>query len=297
MVPLDGREDWAEQWLLRLMPDHFHSKSSARKAVKRGEIAFDGQTVEHHCRVGPGVVIERLEPAKGPPAVFHLDLDVVYEDEQMAVVVKLPGFRVNGNRHRTIEHALPHNLEPTTAPAALQYPRPCHRLDAPTGGLLVVAKTGPALAELNRQFQARETRKTYRAIAIGRLEGHGRVEVPLDGREAISEWRVVRHTRSLRTDWITTVELHPITGRTHQLRRHLSGLGHPILGDSEYGIEGRILRGKGLFLWATAIEITVPGQDTPRRFETAEPHKFHSMRVREARRWRNHHDLEVGESG
>ena len=294
VVPSDGAEDWAENWLMRLMPETFPTRAGAKKAVKRGHIAFDGDTAEHHRRVGPGVLLERLEPPGKPAAVFALDLEVVYEDDEMAVVVKLPGFRVNGNLHRTIEHALPHNLTVSQLPTALRRPRPCHRLDAPTGGLLVVAKTARALAHLNRQFEQREIHKTYRAIAIGRLEGSGRIELALDGRDAVTEYEAVDHTHSLRSDWLTTVQLHPVTGRTHQLRRHLQSLGHPILGDMDYGIEGLMLRGKGLFLWATQVELTVPSSGQRRRFVTTEPYKFQSLRAREERRWAKYDALGAG---
>ena len=287
-IPEDQGRDWADRWILRLLGHTYPSRASVRKAMKRGELAADGVLLIHHALLEPGALIERVEPAGSDPAVFELDLEVVHEDAHLAVVVKVPGFRVNGNVHRTIEHALPHNLQPSTAAGALRLPRPCHRLDAPTGGLLVVAKTTPALLELNRQFREREVDKSYRALAVGRLEGRGVVDSPLDGRDAKTEWEAVGHVHALRGDWVTTVCLHPITGRTHQLRRHLAELGHPILGDAQYGIDRLILRGKGLFLWATEVSLNHPHTGERLTLSCPEPHKFHSLREREERRWRRH---------
>lgn len=297
VLPDGAERDWADRWLTRLMPEVFPTKSSARKAIKRGELAFDGALVEHPQQIQGGTVVERLEPRGSPAPVFPLDLRVIHEDAELAVVEKVPGFRVNGNRHRTIEHALPHNLQPAEASDALRRPRPCHRLDAPTGGLLVVAKTAGALAELNRQFQSREVHKTYRAIAVGRLEGAGVVDLALDGRDAVSRWRAVSHTPSLRSGWLTTVELEPVTGRTHQLRRHLAHIGHPILGDVEYGLEGLLLRGKGLFLWAVSIELTHPTTGERLSLSVDEPPKFHSLRARERRRWLKYNEPLAGPEG
>lgn len=275
--------------------DAFPTRSSARKACRRGEIRVDGEPREGAWWVEPGQLVERLEPEVHRHRVFPLPLEVLVDDPYLAVVVKPPGFRVNGNRHRTIEHALPANLLRSDQPDALAAPRPVHRLDAPTGGLLVCAKTATALAELGRAFQERRVHKRYRAICIGRLEGEGRVEVPVEGRAAASRYVPVLHHHALRTTWLTTVDLFPETGRTHQLRRHLASLGHPILGDTEYGLPGKTLRGKGLFLWAVELGLDHPITGERLQVETPEPAKFQSLRAREERRWQRWHGS--GEQG
>jgi 23S rRNA pseudouridine1911/1915/1917 synthase len=132
-----------------------------------------------------------------------------------------------------------------------------HRLDFETTGLVVVARTEQALVELSRAFQERRVHKTYRALVAGRLEQGGRIEEPLDGREAISEVEVLGHTRSLKIGWSTSVRLHPVTGRMHQLRRHLSGIGHAVLGDRRYP-SGPVLRKHGLFLASVAVQLPHP---------------------------------------
>lgn len=269
--------------------DVIPSRKQARKLCKRGAILVNGAPAESSRLVGPDDVVELLESALPVPKTYERELDVVYEDDAHAVIVKPPGLAVSGNAHRTVEHALAHNLRPAGAADALAWPRPVHRLDVRTGGLLLVGKTGAAMASLGRQFERREVHKRYRALAVGRLEGEGVVEVEVGGREARTRYRAVDHHRSLHSRWLTTVELWPATGRQHQLRQHLAHLGCPVLGDDLYGIEGTILRGAGLFLWALALRWWDPVSGAPRRAEIDEPRKFETTRVREQRRWERHH--------
>jgi len=265
--------------------DALASIKQATKLAKRGGVRVNGEPAESSRFVQPGDVIELVEAALPRPRVYERALAVVFEDDDHAVIVKPPGLRTSGNAHRTAEHALAHNLAPSPAADALAWPRPVHRLDARTGGLLLAAKTATAAVSLGRQFERREVHKTYRALAVGRLEGEGEVDVPVDGRDAHTTYRALEHTRSLHSGWLTTVELHPATGRTHQLRRHLAHLGHPVLGDGRYGLEGQILRGAGLFLWALQVCWQDPRTGEGRRAAIEEPPKFAATRRREQRRW------------
>lgn len=291
VVPADAPTERLDRYAAGVF-EHLPTRSAARKAAKRAELLVDGEVWGSDRYVRPGLILELIPPRRMPSRVFRQPLEVLYEDDAMAVVLKCPGFPVNGNRFRTIENALPFSLGPSEAPDALAWPRCAHRLDAPTGGALVVAKTASALRGINDQFARRLIHKRYRAILVGRLEGEGEVEVPVEERAARTGWRVVGHTRSLRCAWTTTVECHPITGRKHQIRRHMAHLGHPVLGDTRYGIDGWILRGKGLFLWAVEIGLHHPISGEPVTARCGEPSKFGSFRAREARRWRKHHPPE-----
>jgi 23S rRNA-/tRNA-specific pseudouridylate synthase len=265
--------------------DRFPTRASARKACDRGEVAVNG-VVSESCRwVEPGDEVAVLESLGRPLRPLLRRLGVAYEDDRLAIVVKPPGLVTLGPRGRTLQRALPSNLRPSPLPDALVSPRPVHRLDARTGGLVVVAKTRSAHAELGRAFAEHRVHKRYRALVIGALEGEGTCEAEVGGRAARSRWASVRVSRALRTDWVTTVDLFPETGRTHQLRAHLAGLGHPILGDEVYGAPGRTLVGKGLYLFA--VELALPGGP---RIEVPEPAKFESFRAREDKRWRRWHD-------
>jgi RluA family pseudouridine synthase len=262
------------------------SRNQARKALKRGELLLNGEVVESSRFVHPGDVVSL---AKQPPSshkIFELDLPVLFEDTHIAVVNKPTGLIVSGNHFRTLQNSLRHNLANCAEDDALPLPRPCHRLDAPTGGLVVVAKTARAMVKMGHLFQARQVQKRYRAILMGRLEGEGLVDTALEGREALTRYRAVAHNRALRSEWQTTVDLWPQTGRTHQLRIHMAELGHPILGDGLYGPEGGVLKGKGLFLRALALDFPHPLSGDTLHFELEEPEKFEIQRAREARRWR-----------
>ncbi len=269
--------------------DSYPTRSSSKKACKRGEITLDGLVTEGSRFVEPGQQIGRLHLR--PPQVasmFRQDIEVLYEDDYLAVVFKPPGLRVNGNQHKTLERTLPFNLKPSDQPDA-QTARVCHRLDAKTSGLLAVAKTRRALAGVSLAFMERRVDKRYRAILIGRLEGEGVETGVIEEREARTTWRAVEHTRALKSDWLTTVDLHPRTGRKHQLRVHMARLGHPVLGDAPHGIEGLILRGKGLFLCAVSLGFEHPITGERIDLEVEEPVKFQTWRVREAARWARYH--------
>ena len=137
---------------------------------------------------------------------------------------------------------------PMSAPSdsILGKPRPVHRLDAPTGGVLVVAKTRRSEVLLKKMFQERTCHKTYRALVYGKVHmigcnggGNrtGECDVPLSGKPALTIYRPLRYVQSVRSrdGWLTVMELKPVTGRQHQLRKHMQHLKHPIVGDPRYG--------------------------------------------------------------
>jgi RluA family pseudouridine synthase len=217
------------------------------------------------------------------------NLEVVFEDDVMAIVEKPPGIPVNGNRHRTLEHALPPFLAQSLHPDALRIPRPAHRLDGPTGGLVVVAKTASALAGLSEAFHKRTVQKRYEALVVGRLDGSGRVTEPIDGRDADTTWEALERARTFKPDWVTWVSLSPHTGRTHQLRRHMAHLGTPVLGDKQYAREGLLYRGKGLFLWAVSLSLPHPLTGERVEVQIDAPSKYRSFMARSQRRWERHH--------
>ena len=264
------------------------SRKSAYKAAKRGALLVNGQTVEPSRFVYVNDEIILVESHARPP-VYRLSLEVVWEDEWLAIISKPPGIPVNGNYARTIERALPFNLTATRAVDALTNPKPVHRLDAPTGGLLLVAKSAKSLMNLSRLFENGRIRKRYRAIVTGRLQRQSTIRLPVNGKHAETFYTVVEHSRSLRTDWLTTLDLIPVTGRTHQLRQHLAAIGHPIVGDSIYGAKKHVFRGKGLFLWAIELEFDHPESGEKIGITIDEPAKFNAYRGREARRWKKYY--------
>jgi 23S rRNA pseudouridine1911/1915/1917 synthase len=151
-----------------------------------------------------------------------------------------------------------------------------HRLDRETSGLLVVARTVRAYEGLTGHFAARQVEKRYRALTKGApaAGAEGTVEGSVDGQEAVTRWRLVERTGARK--WVVgQFELHPLTGRKHQLRIHLAGLGWPILGDKRHGAEGMpIAKQLGLrrvALHAEALAFCHPATGERLAFEAAWP--------------------------
>ncbi len=259
------------------------SRNRARKEIKAGRLLLDDQTVETSRRVAPGQRLTLLAPPE-PPPVYAREIEVVWADPHLAVVRKPPGLVVSGNRAHTLERALPFNLSPTDARDPLPWPRPVHRLDARTSGLVLIARSLRAQVGLGRALQERRVRKRYLALVAGKLQGEGVVDHPIEGRSARSRWVAIEQSRSLHTEWMTALHLWPETGRTHQLRIHCARLGHPILGDGRYGPD-KVLRSAGLFLTAVSLELEHPVSGEPLHIEVEPPPKFRTFPAREASRY------------
>lgn len=265
------------------------SRKSVKKAIKRGEVWIDGQPGTTGQWVQPGQQIQLVDLEQTPPKTYELALEVIYEDEHLAAINKPAGLPSSGNRFRTAQNALLHNLSLSPAEDALPWPVPVHRLDAPTSGLLLVAKTRSARIELGRQFEEKEIRKTYRAVVIGQTPENGILDTPVDDKPALTRYERRQHVRSLKNDWLSLLDLYPQTGRTHQVRIHLSRAGFPILGDKLYGKEGWILKHKGLFLAAVELTFTHPATGEEMTLSIDMPRKFGTFLAREARRWDRYH--------
>ncbi len=265
------------------------SKSGIKKAIKRGEILLNGEKTEQSAWVKHGETITLIDLQNNPPKVYELKLDVVFEDDCLAVINKPAGISVSGNKYKTIVNALSYNLKPSTAEDALKWPLPVHRLDYPTSGLLLVAKTKLARIKLGNQFENRQVKKNYRAIVVGQPPDEGVIDNQIENQVAITEYKLIKATPSLKVKQISLIDLFPLTGRTHQLRRHMAEIGHPILGDRKYGNDLPLLKGKGLFLSAIGLEFKHPVSDEKCLFQISEPLKFSSLLERENRRWKKYH--------
>lgn len=288
LVPDRHRGERLEQFLLEvtlLKP----SMKSVRKAVKAGKISVNGETVyRRDFIVEAGQRIEVAEISTGAAKIFPLKVPVRYEDDHLAVVEKPPGVQTNGNRFRTLERLLPANLAPSMEKDALTSPRPVHRLDRATGGLVLAAKTASAMVILSGRFRERAVHKKYSAVVSGRPPDEGLITAPVDGRPAETRYRVTATVPSLKNGSISLVELFPLTGRTHQLRIHMTSIGHPIMGDPLYSAEGLRYRGKGLFLHAAELSFAHPATGEEISVIAELPEKFRSLMRREETRWRKY---------
>jgi RluA family pseudouridine synthase len=265
------------------------SRTSIKKAIKKGELLLDGEMAAGGTWLQPGQKIELLETKNKPPKAFEMELEVVFEDESLAVIHKPAGISVSGNKYKTIQNALISNLQNSKEPDALKWPRPVHRLDYGTSGLLLVAKTTSTLAKLGRQFEERQIKKTYRALVVGELDEEGEIKERIEEKESITRYKVISRVPSLYTDWISLVEVYPETGRTHQIRIHMAHIGHPVLGDSRYGKEMKLLKKKGLFLAAVGISFQHPVSGELQSISIKMPEKFTKRLQTELRRCDKYH--------
>lgn len=266
------------------------SRNGIKKAIKNGEFLIDGLVAETGTWVKPGQVIELLETETGRAKEYRSFIEVLYEDEFIAVVNKPAGMVVNGNRFKTLQNALPFNLWQSGEPDVLRAPMPVHRLDSGTSGLVITAKCRRSQSALGLQFETRSVKKRYRAVVHGLVDEAGGVTSRIDGRDCESRYVPVRSVPSIKNGFLTLVDLYPQTGRTHQLRRHMAEFGHPVVGDSLYGEKGNVYKGKGLFLAAVELWLEHPVTKGAVNVKIDDPHKFSSLLEREERRWRRLHD-------
>jgi 23S rRNA pseudouridine1911/1915/1917 synthase len=234
------------------------TKSAIKKAIKKELILVnDEPTSTAKIIIGEEKITLIDHGEKSTQKQLILKLSVLYEDDYLAVIEKPAGILVSGNKFKTIDNALQQNLQRSIQSDAVR-PRPVHRLDYPTTGLLLIGKTSSSILALNQLFENKKIEKIYHAITIGKLEPEGRIQFEVDEKQSESIYKVIATVSSKRFSKLNLVKLSPKTGRRHQLRKHLSAIGNPILGDQEYGKEELILKGKGLYLHASRLDFIHP---------------------------------------
>lgn len=273
------------------------SRQYFQNLIADGNIKINGKIAKSSSRVREDDLIEIVYPqAKNLDLkVVKMDLNIVYEDEDILVIDKPSGLVVHpgaGNSHiedSLVNGLLYHCKGNLSDINGVLRPGIVHRLDKDTSGLLLVAKNDKAHRALSKQFQERKVDKYYYALLIGVLEPKkGIIEAPIgrDSRErkkmnvvserrgkmAISKYEVVNYF-----DGYTFVKIKLITGRTHQIRVHFSSIGFPILGDDLYGKhkDNKIIKEeidlKRQFLHAGRIEFSLPGSTKRMEFESPLP--------------------------
>ena len=227
------------------------TRSRAGALVREGRVTVDGAAqTKPGFRLKAGMQV-RLEVPPVAPATVEaedIDLDIVYQDDDLAVVFKPSGMVVHpaaGNESGTLVNALLKHLDGLSGIGGEIRPGIVHRIDKDTSGLLLVAKNDFAHVGLSEQIKAHTVKRAYRAIVIGGFrEDEGTVEGPIGrhptdrkkmaivpgGREAATHWTVLERLRGA-----TLIEARLTTGRTHQIRVHMASIGHPVLGDPVYG--------------------------------------------------------------
>lgn len=265
------------------------SRSNMKKVIKQGALLVDGKPGQKSDWVVEKQQITLMDLENKPPKPLDIKLDIIVEDEHLAIINKPAGIEVSGNKYYTIQNALASNVKPSSEPDALKWPRPVHRLDMPTSGLLLIAKTASAIMRLGQQFESRKVQKKYHAVVAGNIPDRGEINSTINGQKALTSFKCIDRCHSLKTQWLSLIELFPHTGRTHQLRIHMADYGFPIVGDKKYG-KGPLLLGKGLFLAAIELSLLHPHNNNPMNISIRHPKKFDSLLEREERRWKEYNN-------
>lgn len=244
-VPFDLGGNRLDQIATELFSDY--SRSRIQAWIKEGVIQVDGKTLKAKEKLfgGETVSLNVEIEAQEEHQAQEMDLDIVYEDDDIMIINKPAGLVVHpavGNRDGTLMNAILHH-----APETAHVPRAgiVHRLDKETTGLMVVAKTLAAQTDLVTQLQERSMGREYEAISIGVMTGGGIVDEPIgrhphnrqkqavepvNGKEAVTHYRLVNRYKNH-----THIRLKLETGRTHQIRVHMAHIQYPLVGDPQYG--------------------------------------------------------------
>ncbi len=271
IVEEDGQR--VDVWLTGQLPDV--SRSAVQRWIKEKLVLINDHVVRASQRVATGDRLQISIPAPIESVLRpeNIPLDIVYEDTDLLVVNKPAGMVVHpapGHSHGTLVNALLYRVPDLAGIGGVLRPGIVHRLDKETSGLLLVAKNDPTLRALQAQFKAHQVEKRYLAL----LEGHltpdkGRIEAPIgrdsrhrqrmgvvhNGRPAITEYEIRAYYGAF-----TLVDVHLLTGRTHQIRVHFAYLKHPVVGDTIYGYQKQRLSPplNRFFLHAYLLRFTHP---------------------------------------
>ena len=265
------------------------TRSRAAALMEQGCCLMDGKAcLKAGTKVPEGktVVLRVPEPKEAAPQAEDLPLEILYEDDDLAVVIKPRGMVVHpaaGHGEGTLVNALLHHLKNLGGIGGELRPGIVHRLDKDTSGLLLVAKNDETQLALSRMLQERRIEKHYRALTEGiPKEKEGRIELPIarskkdrkkmapdpEGREAVTEWRVLAEGKAC-----ALLDVHILTGRTHQIRVHMRSIHHPVCGDPIYGYEKGV-RVPCLMLHAYSLGFDHPRTGKKMTFQAPLPEDF-----------------------
>jgi 23S rRNA pseudouridine1911/1915/1917 synthase len=284
------------------------SRSQIQKLIKDGQVsaadaataaaAAKGLRVSTPVRIGQRFRVELPGPVPARAIAEELPLTILYEDSDLVIIDKAAGMVVHpgaGHGSGTVVNALLHHVDDLSGVGGELRPGIVHRLDRGTSGVMVVAKNDTSHQELSRQFHDREVEKEYIALVWGLVQAGKRIDAPIgrdpgDRQKMSTRARrarsaVTRVTWALNLKGVSLVHVAIATGRTHQIRVHLSAIGHPIVGDATYGGVHRrvpndvraVQRLKRPFLHAARLAFTHPTEDRKMEFESPLPADLQSV--------------------
>lgn len=272
--------------LKELIPEY--SRAYISKCLEEGKILVNEKSVKQSTsmKLNDKITVLDIEPKKLELEAEDLNLDIIYEDEDVAIVNKPKGMVVHpaaGNYESTLVNGLLHELDDLSEINGVIRPGMVHRIDKDTTGLLMVAKNDEASKALTEQLKNHSCKRTYHALVYGVInETKGRINAPIgrskddrkkmavvkDGKEAITNFTVLK-----RFEKFTYIECRLETGRTHQIRVHLDYIGHPLVGDQAYG-RRKVIGEQGQFLHAKTIGFTHPRTNEWVEFDSELPDYF-----------------------
>ena len=264
------------------------SRSHANEQIKNGQILVNGQVkkAKYAVKAGDVITYELPEPEALEYVAENLPLDIVYQDEDVAVVNKAQGMVVHpsaGYTSGTLVNALMYHIKDLSDINGVLRPGIVHRIDKDTSGLLMIAKNDDAHIKLAEELKDKKSLRKYWAIVHGNLPNdRGVIEAPIGrsekdrkkqavtakGKPAVTRFHVLERFGNY-----TLVELQLETGRTHQIRVHMAYIGHPVAGDEVYGPR-KTLKGHGQFLHARTLGFTHPKTGEVMEFTAEAPAIF-----------------------
>lgn len=278
----DSTNERLDSFVSRMRPDI--SRSRIQRLIRENSILVNNKPAKVAGRLQPNDEVQITLPLdKSPyPIPEYMPIKILYEDDDVLVIDKPPGLSVHpspGQPRGTLVNALLAHYPNLEDVGDKLRPGIVHRLDANTSGVLVVAKTDEAHQNISKQFKERSTRKTYVAVVLGypnpdegiieapigrSRRNRKRMEISESGRDATTHYHTLQYYKGY-----TMLEIKPETGRTHQIRVHLSSIGHPVAGDLIYGGKSALLSRQ--FLHASRLEIKLPSSGNLAEFSSPLP--------------------------
>jgi len=255
-VPQDAEPARIDSFLAGELPEM--SRSQIKQLILDASVTCRGGAVKPSSKVGAGdeITVEIPEPVEPDILPENIPLDILYQDGDIAVVNKQAGLAVHPAGRivsGTLVNALLYHIKDLSGINGVLRPGIVHRLDKDTTGVMVIAKNDASHRSIAAQFESRTTRKSYTALVWGIFDSqNGEIEKSI-ARSRSDRKKMVSGTRGKQSktlysiikefEFLTLVNAHPRTGRTHQIRSHFSSIGHPVFGDELYRGRNRRLSG------------------------------------------------------
>ena len=266
------------------------SRSECVRLIENGDILINNSlaTKKQAINIGDEIFIAEKEIEITDIIPENIPLDIIYQDSDIAVINKKQGMVVHpahGNLTGTLVHGILYHIKDLSGINGVMRPGIVHRLDKDTSGLILIAKNDRAHLAMSEQFKSRSMEKHYRAVAFGGFkEDEGLIDAPIarhpidrkkmaivaNGKPSQTEWKVIERLKAA-----TYLDVHLLTGRTHQIRVHMQSIGHPLLGDVIYAPNIRtMVKIPRLLLHAYSLEFDHPATGERMKIEAPIPQVF-----------------------